>query len=164
MHVKIVPIGEKECGSCGIRDQSLFADLISEDFRLIHQPIHDVSVASHTTLFDEGAPGQYLFTVRSGLVKLVRYQSDGTQRIIKAEVVEPKGVLWSKSVLFGIVAVFFAIANGRGWNLWFTEDQAREIISDLTAGAGVGAIISRILAWMPTRGPTGPGANRNPSR
>jgi len=89
---------------------------------------------------------------------------DGTQRIIKAEVVEPKGVLWSKSVLFGIVAVFFAIANGRGWNLWFTEDQAREIISDLTAGAGVGAIISRILAWMPTRGPTGPGANRNPSR
>ena len=83
MHVKIVPIGEKECGSCGIRDQSLFADLISEDFRLIHQPIHDVSVASHTTLFDEGAPGQYLFTVRSGLVKLVRYQSDGTQRIIR---------------------------------------------------------------------------------
>lgn len=86
---------------------------------------------------------------------------DGTQRVIRAEIVEPKGVLWSKTVLFGIVAVFFAYANGRGWNLWFTETQAREVISDITAGAGVGAIVSRIIAWMPTRGPTGPGAPRN---
>lgn len=87
---------------------------------------------------------------------------DGTERVIRAEIVEPKGILWSKAVLFGLVAVFFAFANGRGWNLWFTEDQARELIGYITAGAGVGAVVSRILAWMPTRGPTGPGAPRNP--
>jgi len=83
MHVKIYPVGEKECANCGMREHSLFADLNHEDFRLINQPIHDMSVGPGTTLFDEGSPGQYLFTIRSGLVKLVRYQTDGSLRIIR---------------------------------------------------------------------------------
>lgn len=83
MHFKIHPIDTQECESCGIRSNSLFADLNSDDFRLIDQMIHETSVPAHSTLFDEGSPGQFLFTVRRGLVKLVRYQSDGTQRIIR---------------------------------------------------------------------------------
>lgn len=83
MHFKIHPIDAQECESCGIRSNSLFADLTSDDFRLIDQMIHETSVPAHSTLFDEGSPGQFLFTVRRGLVKLVRYQSDGTQRIIR---------------------------------------------------------------------------------
>lgn len=83
---------------------------------------------------------------------------DGTQRVVRAEIVEPKGVLWSKTVLFCLVTIFFAVANANGWNLWFTEEQAREVIGMISAGAGAGAIVSRIIAWMPTRGPTGPGA------
>lgn len=83
MHFKIHPIDAQECESCGIRSNSLFADLNSDDFRLIDQMIHETSVPAHSTLFDEGSPGQFLFTVRRGLVKLVRYQSDGTQRIIR---------------------------------------------------------------------------------
>jgi CRP-like cAMP-binding protein len=38
---------------------------------------------AHTTQFAEGSQGEYVFTVRKGLVKLVRYQSDGSQRIIR---------------------------------------------------------------------------------
>jgi CRP-like cAMP-binding protein len=83
MQVKIYPVGENECRNCGMREHSLFADLTHEDFRLINQPIHDMSVSAGTSLFDEGAPGQYLFTIRSGLVKLVRYQTDGSLRIIR---------------------------------------------------------------------------------
>jgi len=83
MHVKIYPLGEKDCNNCGIREHSLFADLNSDDFRLINQPIHDLTVGPHTTLFDEGSPAQFLYTIRHGLVKLVRYQSDGSQRIIR---------------------------------------------------------------------------------
>ncbi len=83
MHVKIHPVGERDCVNCGIREHSLFADLISEDFRLINQPIHDMTVGPHTTLFDEGSPGQFVYTLRHGLVKLVRYQPDGSQRIIR---------------------------------------------------------------------------------
>lgn len=83
MHVKVHPVGERDCVNCGIREHSLFADLISEDFRLINQPIHDMTVGPHTTLFDEGSPGQFVYTLRHGLVKLVRYQPDGSQRIIR---------------------------------------------------------------------------------
>lgn len=83
MHVKLHPLHEKDCASCGIRDQSLFRDLTSADFQLISQPIHDFVVEPHTTLFAEGAAGDYMFTVRKGLVKLVRYQPDGSQRIVR---------------------------------------------------------------------------------
>ena len=83
MQVRIQSVGAKECESCGIRDQSLFADLTLDDFKLIDQPIHDVRADAQTTLYEEGSPGTHLLTIRSGLVKLVRYQSDGTQRIIR---------------------------------------------------------------------------------
>jgi len=83
MHVKLHPLHENDCASCGMRDQSLFANLNSEDFQLINQPIHDLTAEAHTTLFAEGSQGEYVFTVRKGLVKLVRYQSDGSQRIIR---------------------------------------------------------------------------------
>lgn len=83
MQFKIHPVDVQECESCGIRAQSLFADLNNDDLRLIEQAIHEAGVPAHTTLFDEGAPGQFLYTLRRGLVKLVRYQSDGSQRIIR---------------------------------------------------------------------------------
>lgn len=83
MQVKIHTVGEKDCASCGIRDNSLFKDLTIEDFRLIDQPIHDLTVDAHTTLFEEGSSGTHLFTIRAGLVKLVRFQPDGSQRIIR---------------------------------------------------------------------------------
>ena len=83
MHVKLHTVQETDCANCGIREQSLFANLNSDDFRLINQPIHDIAIEAHAGLFAEGEEGTHLFTVRKGLVKLVRYQSDGTQRIIR---------------------------------------------------------------------------------
>ncbi len=83
MKTKIVQISTSSCVSCGMRGRSLFADLQSDDFALIDQPIHDLQFEPQETLFEEGAPGSFLFTVRSGIVKLVRFQSDGTQRIVR---------------------------------------------------------------------------------
>lgn len=83
MQVKINTVDAQDCDTCRIREQSLFKDLTAEDFRLIDQPIHDLLVEAHTTLFEEGSPGTHLFTIRSGLVKLVRFQADGSQRIIR---------------------------------------------------------------------------------
>ena len=83
MQVRIHAAGGDECSHCGIRDRSLFADLNTDDFKLIDQPIHDVRAEPQTTLYEEGAQGSHLLTIRSGLVKLVRYQSDGSQRIIR---------------------------------------------------------------------------------
>jgi len=83
MQFKIQPVDAQECERCGIRAKSLFADLNSDDFHLIEQSIYETSVPAHATLFDEGTPGHFLYTLRRGLIKLVRYQSDGTQRIIR---------------------------------------------------------------------------------
>lgn len=90
MQFKIHPIDVRECEQCGIRASSLFADLTQDDFRLIDQMIHEAKVPAQTALFDEGMPSHSLFTIRSGLVKLVRYQSDGTQRIIR--MITPGGI------------------------------------------------------------------------
>lgn len=83
MKSKIVQIETGACVNCGVRSRSLFADLERDDFALIDQPIHDIQFDPQETVFEEGAPGSFLFTVRSGVVKLVRFQSDGTQRIVR---------------------------------------------------------------------------------
>lgn len=82
-NLKTSPIGIDACEGCGMRSQSLFADLNREDLRLIDQMVHEAVVPANTTLFDQGEQGQYLFTVRRGLVKLVRFQTDGSLRIIR---------------------------------------------------------------------------------
>lgn len=81
----------------------------------------------------------------------------GNEVIVEPEVVKPKGILRSKTVIAGLIAVFFAIANSQGWNLFFSEADANEVIAYITAGGGIAAVVSRILAWMPTRGPSGSG-------
>ncbi len=83
MQVKIHTVDEENCARCGIREQALFRDLTHEDFRLIDQPIHELIIEPQTTLFEEGSPGTHLFTIRAGLVKLVRFQADGSQRIVR---------------------------------------------------------------------------------
>jgi len=83
MQVKLHSVSESDCDSCGIRAQSLFANLNSADFQLIDQPIHDLSLAPQDTVFAEGARGEFVFTVRKGLIKLVRYHADGSQRIVR---------------------------------------------------------------------------------
>lgn len=76
-------MGRAECRSCGIRDLVLFADLQEADFQLIHLPIDEVRVEAGGVLYEAGDDGAAAFTIRSGLVKLVQYLPDGTQRIVR---------------------------------------------------------------------------------
>jgi len=75
--------GEADCQACTIRDTVLFAGLSDEDFSLIHQPIDQFAVPAGGTLYHHNDPGRYLYTVRRGLVKLVNYLPDGSQRIVR---------------------------------------------------------------------------------
>lgn len=61
----------------------LFAELREEDFDLIHLPIDEFALDAGVTLYEAGCAGKALFTIRSGLVKLVQYLPDGTQRIVR---------------------------------------------------------------------------------
>ena len=72
-----------QCRECSFRDLVLFADLKEADLDLIHLPISEVRLEKGGTLYHAGDDATSLFTVRSGLVKLVRYLPDGAQRIVR---------------------------------------------------------------------------------
>jgi hypothetical protein len=79
---------------------------------------------------------------------------NGVEEIVSPEIVEPKGVLRSKTVWSALIALMFSVANAKGWDLWLTHEQANEAFSWLAALFGGGAVASRITATMPTRGPS----------
>jgi len=71
------------CRVCGIRDIVLFADLNDSDLELIQRPINEKIYEPGDTLFNSGQTGDTVFTVRSGLVKLIQFLPDGNQRIVR---------------------------------------------------------------------------------
>ncbi len=75
--------GTADCRSCGIRDMVLFADLREEDFNLIHAPIDDLELLAHQPLVRMGETATSLYTLRAGMIKLVRNTVDGRQRIVR---------------------------------------------------------------------------------
>ncbi len=75
--------GTADCKACGIRDLVLFADLNEHDFKLIHAPIDDLDYAAGASLFNEGGAAKGVFTLRHGMVKLVRSTLDGRPRIVR---------------------------------------------------------------------------------
>ena len=75
--------GTSDCRNCGIRDMVLFADLNEHDFGQIHAPIDDLELRAGSALFAEATPAQSIYTLRSGMIKLVRVTSDGRQRIVR---------------------------------------------------------------------------------
>lgn len=72
-----------DCRSCSLRDSVLFAGLDESDFEKIHDPISQFTLKAGERLYRDGEKGNRLFTIRSGLVKLLRYLPDGTQRIVR---------------------------------------------------------------------------------
>ncbi len=75
--------GEADCSICKLRDTALFAGLDGNDFETIHKPIEQTVLESGSTLYRSGDKAEHLYTIRSGLVKLVQYLPDGTQRIVR---------------------------------------------------------------------------------
>ncbi len=75
--------GTSDCRNCGIRDMVLFSDLNEQDFGMIHAPIDDLEIRAGTAVFQEGAAAVGIFTLRTGMIKLVRTTSDGRQRIVR---------------------------------------------------------------------------------
>jgi len=61
----------------------LFADLNEQDFGQIHTPIDDLVFAGDAVLFSEGEQALGVFTLRNGMVKLMRSTADGRARIVR---------------------------------------------------------------------------------
>jgi CRP-like cAMP-binding protein len=75
--------GEADCRNCALRTSALFAGLTEKDFDLIHDPIDQFDLKPGTALYKTGDVGDYMYTVRSGAIKLVQYLPDGSQRIVR---------------------------------------------------------------------------------
>ena len=75
--------GEAECKSCSLRESAvLFSGLDDSDFEHLHAPIEQFSVAAGSRIYRDNEPGEFLYTLRKGLVKLVNSLPDGSQRIV----------------------------------------------------------------------------------
>jgi len=80
-------IGRSDCRHCPIFNQVLFSSLTSDDIESviagIHEPIDEFSYKPGTVLYSQDSEDNAIYTIRGGLVKLVRYRSDGNERIIR---------------------------------------------------------------------------------
>jgi CRP/FNR family transcriptional regulator, anaerobic regulatory protein len=75
--------GEADCMNCTLRASVLFARLSEDDFKQIHDPIDQFELKPGSLLYRAGDEGEFMFTVRTGSVKLVQYLPDGSQRIVR---------------------------------------------------------------------------------
>lgn len=75
--------GAERCKNCAIRHLVLFADLQQQDFDRIHHPIDDIEFAPGSRLYLQGDEMPFVYTIRSGLVKLEQHLPDGNRRIVR---------------------------------------------------------------------------------
>jgi CRP-like cAMP-binding protein len=75
--------GRADCRHCNIRNMMLFSGLPDAAFDHTLRPIDNFRYAPGTALYDEGQPGDAIYTLRRGLVKLLHFGADGSQRILR---------------------------------------------------------------------------------
>jgi len=81
--IKQVWDGIEKCKQCHIRKLALFADLQEDDFTQLHLPIIDIELQTGDSLYKENEASRFVYTIRTGLVKLVRFLPNGNYRIIR---------------------------------------------------------------------------------
>jgi len=80
-------VGRSDCSTCSNLHQVLFSDLSAKELddiiKGIYEPIDHFTYDVGSVLYHEGYEDNAIYTIRSGLVKLVRYLPDGRERIIR---------------------------------------------------------------------------------
>ena len=72
-----------DCRHCAVRQQGLFGVLRGSDFDQILLPIKRATVPAGTVLYIEGGAADAIYTVRWGLVKLVKQSPEDSPRIVR---------------------------------------------------------------------------------
>jgi len=75
--------GEADCLNCALRNTVLFSGLDESDFEKIHKPINQFILPAGSSLYHEGDEAHFMYTIRSGVVKLTQFLPDGNQRIVR---------------------------------------------------------------------------------
>ncbi|RLJ19736.1 Crp/Fnr family transcriptional regulator [bacterium endosymbiont of Escarpia laminata] len=75
--------GVADCKTCALRESVLFSGLDEDNFEQIHDPIDQYTLPVGSTLYRAGDVGDRMYTIRTGVLKLVQYLPDGSQRIVR---------------------------------------------------------------------------------
>lgn len=75
--------GRADCSHCGIRRLMLFSPLPEDSFGHLLKPIDNFMLDAGGVLYEEGRPGELVYSIRRGLVKLMHRKPDGEQRIVR---------------------------------------------------------------------------------
>lgn len=74
---------ESDCIHCAIRGSALFAELDIADLDQRLRPIHNGLVRGDSVIYCQGEPAEAVFTLRSGVVKLIGKDADSSPRILR---------------------------------------------------------------------------------
>ena len=77
------PTQAQACVGCSVRGQSLFGALDDAGLNRIRAHIANVELQPGKTLFEAGAHGRAMYTLRSGLVRFERVTERGDRRIVR---------------------------------------------------------------------------------
>lgn len=72
-----------DCRKCTFERCILFADRENVELKPILESVEALRFASGSALYNTGDPAEQIFVIREGLIKLVQYSADGTQRIVR---------------------------------------------------------------------------------
>ncbi len=75
--------GHQKCKTCAVHNAAPFADVSDSALNDFLQPIDNLQFSPRAHLFDQGNIADNLFTIRSGIVKLVQIMPNGTPRIVR---------------------------------------------------------------------------------
>lgn len=75
--------GAERCKNCAIRHLVLFADIKQDQFDHLHLPIDDLEFEPGHRIYLQGDSIPFVYTIRSGLVKLVQRLPNGDRRIVR---------------------------------------------------------------------------------
>ena len=76
-------IGRADCRHCGIRKEVFFSSIMKEQLDYMLEPIDMYCHPPESVLYQEGDQDESVYTLRTGLVKLVRFLPDGSFRIVR---------------------------------------------------------------------------------
>ncbi|WP_374276738.1 cyclic nucleotide-binding domain-containing protein [Azonexus sp.] len=75
--------GRSNCFTCSLRSTMVCADVSLEDLLAFHTPIDDLVFEKDATIYNMTDKASAVYCVRHGVIKLLRYDISGNQRIVR---------------------------------------------------------------------------------
>jgi len=103
--MKISDIGSNlldlaRCHACGVRDSALCSGMSDEEFSHINLSIEDIKFPLGAVIFRQGDGGRFIYSLRQGMLKLIRLRQNGDKRIMR--ILRPGDVAGLEAVVSNI--------------------------------------------------------------